>query len=700
MVTLEGRGAVFTDAEGRFAIPLATPATLRVSKPGYAPRHIRIAPSTPEEIEVQLARGAVVVGDVIDEPGGPAAAVDVRVRRVDTGDADRVPIDALVTSDDLGQFRLGSLPAGDYEVTVAGDAQSAARPTTMVRLRAGEDAGVALLHDARADHVRAAAAAAEEYEAARRHLARGAASLEGRVLDTFGRAVAGARLRLEPASVAPERRIARVAASDSQGQFQFLNVDAGAYRLRAAKAGLVAAEHGQSRSAQRGTVITLGNAQALTGADVTLFPSGVVTGMVVDVEGEPIEGLAVHAWQVISRDGRQVAEPALDVIVRRTDDRGHYRLFGVQPGTYYVVATDDPAAVSRATREVADAPRSYYPGVGTLQEGRPVRVDVALDASGVDMTFRTAATYRVWGDARTSTDRPLNRPVLLAGRPRPGIVSMPPLVASMQGPTFILQHVAPGAYALQGIYVIDGPSGPEAQESAILPVTIPSSDIEIAPFRTSAGSTIRGQVTAEGGLLPPLVGQWLDVAPADAELMPFTTPRPWTVRTGSDGSFEISGLQGRVRFVGTGAIPFGWWLKSVTIDGRNATDTPVVFTARGLRADVDGVLSTDGAEISGRALDGRKEPVATYVAVAFAVNRAQWYPGSRHLRAALPEANGEFRLGALPPGDYFVVALDRFDASSIEDSVVLQRLLPLARRVTMSAGQRLAIDLPLATYRW
>jgi len=231
-------------------------------------------------------------------------------------------------------------------------------------------------------------------------------------------------------------------------------------------------------------------------------------------------------------------------------------------------------------------------------------------------------------------------------------------------------------------------------------VTIPSSDIEVAPFRTSAGATIRGRVTAEGGLLPPLVGQWIDVAPADAEFMPFTTPRPWTVRTGSDGSFEISGLQRRLRVVGTDAIPSGWWLKSVAIDGRNATDTPVTFTTRGLRQEVDGVLSTAGADISGRALDGRKEPVATYVAVAFAVERAHWYPGSRHLRAALPEADGEFRLGALPPGDYFVVALDRFDASSIEDSVVLQRLLPLARRVSISAGQGLTIDLPLATYRW
>ena len=71
VVTLEGRGAVFTDTEGRFAIPLAPPTTLRVSKPGYAPRHIRIAPSTPDEIEIQLASGAVIVGDVIDEPGGP-----------------------------------------------------------------------------------------------------------------------------------------------------------------------------------------------------------------------------------------------------------------------------------------------------------------------------------------------------------------------------------------------------------------------------------------------------------------------------------------------------------------------------------------------------------------------------------------------------------------------------------------------------
>jgi hypothetical protein len=685
---------VFTGSDGRFAIRVSLPAIIRVSKPGYAPRDIPIPSTVPDDLEIQLARGAIVGGDVTDEAGGPATGIGVRVRRVDSGDAG-LPIDAIVASDDLGRFRLGSLPAGDYELSVPGDREAALRPRTLVHVRTGEYAGVALRYDARADDVRTAAEAAADYEAARRHLLRGLASLEGRVFDPFGRAVAGARLLLEP-TVAAAASVARMASPDSQGRFQFLNVDAGAYRLRATKAGLVAAEHGQPSSMRRGTVITVHDGQAITGVDVTMFRSAVVSGMVADVEGEPIEGIAMHAWQVVSRGGRQVAEPALDVLVGRTDDRGQYRIFALQPGAYYVVATEAPVATWRAAPEVADAPRSYYPGVGTLEEGRTVQVDVALDASGVDMTFRTAATYRVSGEARTSTGVPLNRPVLLTGRPRVGMVTMPPLKASMRGPAFVFEHVLPGSYVLQGIHTVDGPSGPEAVESGMLRVTIPSSDITLGLFKTSVGSTISGQLTAEGGSVPAFVGQWIDMVPVDADFIPFTTPRPWTVRTRSDGSFEISGLQGQLRFVGTDAIPAGWWLKSVRLNGRNATEVPFTFGALSLRLRADALLSPVAAEISGRVLNSRKEPVATYVAAAFAADRGRWYAGSRYVRATLPELNGEFSLGGLPPGDYYVVALDRFDARSVEDPVVLQRLLPLARRVSISVGQTLKMDLPLA----
>ena len=72
-----------------------------------------------DPLEVRLPRGAAIVGRVFDPVGLPAVAADVRVRRV-LAAADRggIPINVAIDTDDLGEFRVGSLPAGDYAIYI------------------------------------------------------------------------------------------------------------------------------------------------------------------------------------------------------------------------------------------------------------------------------------------------------------------------------------------------------------------------------------------------------------------------------------------------------------------------------------------------------------------------------------------------------------------------------------------------------
>jgi hypothetical protein len=455
------------------------------------------------------------------------------------------------------------------------------------------------------------------------------------------------------------------------------------------------AEYDQPRiGPNSGRVITVRDGQRREGFDIGLTRGAVVTGLLTDSDGEPLEGLAMHVWQVVVRQGNSIAEPVVDVALRRTDDRGRYRLFGLQPGSYLVVAADylaGPKGPALPQRQVPDAPRSYYPGVRTITEAVPIRVDVALDASA-DMSFRAPQTYSVGGTAQTTKGLPLNRPVTMAGAPRPGSVSLPPQEAVMNGRSFEFQHVVPGSYVLQGMYVIDDASGPIALESVLARANLPN-DAGIA-LVTSPGTTISGRV-AQNALMPPLLGAWLDIIPADAAAMPHRTPTPWTVRVNSEGAFYITGLQGALRFVGTSVLPDGWWLRSFDIAGRNAASVPYTFGPPMQRTDVTAVLSTDGAEITGRALDGRKEPVRTYVVVVFPVDGGRIYPGSRYVRMARPNPDGGFRIGPLPPTDYFVAASDAFEERSLQDEGALQRLRPLARRVSLSSSQSMSVDLTL-----
>ena len=63
-----------------------------------------------------------------------------------------------------------------------------------------------------------------------------------------------------------------------------------------------------------------------------------------------------------------------------TDDRGHYRLFNIPPGMYYLSAVYQAFEVPEGD---SGSPPTYYPGVMTLQEASKIQVSAARDLTGI-----------------------------------------------------------------------------------------------------------------------------------------------------------------------------------------------------------------------------------------------------------------------------------------------------------------------------
>jgi hypothetical protein len=122
-------------------------------------------------------------------------------------------------------------------------------------------------------------------------------------------------------------------ASDGNGRFVFKDLDAGSYRITAARNGYVKLEYGQRISRGPGTVITVVKGQAIKDIVFHLTPTGNVSGNVRDVSGEPLTGFQVlllrSAYNPMGRRSFQAIESA------RTDDRSAYRFYWVTPGRYY-----------------------------------------------------------------------------------------------------------------------------------------------------------------------------------------------------------------------------------------------------------------------------------------------------------------------------------------------------------------------------
>lgn len=147
-----------------------------------------------------------------------------------------------------------------------------------------------------------------------------------------GRPVRRARVTLTGGDL----RASKSAVTDDQGGFAFTDLPAGRFSLSASKPGFVNAIYGQKKPGRPGTPIQLLEAQKLTNLKMPLPKGGVLTGVVLDENGEPTPGTQVTAFRYEMRTGeKRLTSVGND----QTDDRGMYRIYGLLPGDYVVRAT-------------------------------------------------------------------------------------------------------------------------------------------------------------------------------------------------------------------------------------------------------------------------------------------------------------------------------------------------------------------------
>lgn len=99
-----------------------------------------------------------------------------------------------------------------------------------------------------------------------------------------------------------------------------------------------------------------------------LTKGGVLTGTITNAAGEPMVGMNVRAIRIRDASGRPPRIISADRSERSTDDRGIYRIYGLHPGTYLVIAggggglqsmqfnpyeTDAPTYSPSSTRDTA-----------------------------------------------------------------------------------------------------------------------------------------------------------------------------------------------------------------------------------------------------------------------------------------------------------------------------------------------------------
>src|SRR5947209_18808943 len=104
--------------------------------------------------------------------------------------------------------------------------------------------------------------------------------------------------------------------------------------------GFLPLRYGQRRPLEQGKPLDVLDGRMVDELDFARPRMSTIAGRIANDLGEPAAGVMVHALRSMYVGGRRRLVPSGETLVR-TDESGDYRIMGLAPGTYLVVAQTD-----------------------------------------------------------------------------------------------------------------------------------------------------------------------------------------------------------------------------------------------------------------------------------------------------------------------------------------------------------------------
>ena len=418
---------------------------------------------------------------------------------------------------------------------------------------------------------------------------------------------------------------ARTVRTREAGQFDFGSVPPGAYLIRAVRRGFMPVQYGQKRWNSAGTAVIVDKDSTMS-LQLQLSRYGAIGGTVRDPNEAGIPDQDVAAYTS--------TQPPRFVMRAKTDDRGVFRIGGLEPGAYVIRTTGNK-----------DEDRDYIPTFSRqtqrAEEARTVIVYPDEEANDGDVRPILGQLFSVSGNIPLPySNFGFNVTVTLAsdmGRvitegPAFHYASLPPVRYEIYAEA---RENAPGTRILGGYLDLQ-------LERNITNLAIPVNEVRETTFvLDGAGTTPSAQAFVRRK--DPAGDGPVQTAKLTSLGRLLLSPGHWTVLIAPPAGYYVARFSPVPR--DNLALPEGW--NEITV-GANAFNRFTVTLSSGGGA-LHGMVKTSGSP-----------------AVEAPVFLETWDPVTRKrlldLREARTDAQGNYRFSGLPPGNYRVLSTFEYAA--------------------------------------
>ncbi len=575
----------------------------------------------------------------------------------------------------------------------------------------------------------------------------GTASIRGRVVDgVTGQPIARAQVRITG-------RGNVVVTTDASGTFVFTNLPAGRFTLYVSKTTYLNATFPESTHSLRAPrAIDVEDGQAIANVNVTMFHGGVMTGLIVDAHGDPVENVMMTARRV-ARSGRLSRGNGGG---GGTNDAGEFRIGRLDSGSYILMATPHGPSIEGETMVP-----TFYPGTLNADQAQPVVIERGQTLSGLDFALIEQPVSSVKGSVIDDQGKPATGGHISVSNSALGAGNNYIAGTRIEEDGSFALQLPPGNYLLSA-YIPPAPNpaaaaggngtnGPNATarsddgrsegRSGTLRVSVggePNANVVII---AGDGGTISGRIVFDGDGPPPQPAQ-IDVAVQSVPSLSATMSD--VIASGvcrargrglvnADLTFTIEGVQGSC-ILTANTHGSQWHVRSAKYQSIDLLDRPIELRSNQHVRGVELTLSNRQTTLTADVTDENGTTSLDYVLLAFSTDRTRWtsprysafavrqpprspqtqsqpqsqpqpsptlvgrsyaqllplVPGSA---AGLPPSAARNTLMWLPPGDYYVVALEDATIEDVHDPAFFEELVPSATQVTLRDSEAQTVSL-------